>query len=390
MITRSRLPLLIVIFLLLCPLSASSAFGQQTLGGLTGVVTDTQGGILPGVSVTLIGDQTGLTRNQVSGTNGFYDFANLPIGTYTVSFKRDGFETQKMTGDPHSKRPYSHAECAVEGGRGEHGRERRGRAADERGGYDERLRARQGTNPIDSIADGKLHRPRNSVAWRQCGVAGGHRRALRSGQCSHLGQRTTRHQQQLLAERRRRQQSIQRQEHQPGRLSARHQQHRRIYQHRRWRSHSDHRFRLPLDRQRHPDSGTRDDRGGSRQRLDVRRAAGLDLRRAHRHEHLFRDQRLSRQGLRDARDQLDQRRAVLLQERSDHQQQSQAGKPRTAPLHGWRHLWRPHYQEQALRLRLISAPAGLRSGDRRLFPRRAGRSLRYQPHRWRIRKHHQQ
>ena len=100
MMTRSRLPLLIVIFLLLCPLSASSAFGQQTLGGLTGVVTDTQGGILPGVSVTLIGDQTGLTRNQVSATNGFYDFANLPIGTYTVSFKRDGFETQKMTSIP--------------------------------------------------------------------------------------------------------------------------------------------------------------------------------------------------------------------------------------------------------------------------------------------------
>ena len=100
MMTRSRLPLLIVIFLLLCPLFGSPAFGQQTLGGLTGVVTDTQGGILPGVSVTLIGDQTALTRTQVSGSNGFYDFANLPIGTYTVSFTRDGFETQKMTSIP--------------------------------------------------------------------------------------------------------------------------------------------------------------------------------------------------------------------------------------------------------------------------------------------------
>jgi Carboxypeptidase regulatory-like domain/TonB dependent receptor len=100
MITRSRLPRFVVIFMLLCPLLVSDAFAQQTLGGLTGVVTDTQGGILPGVTVTLIGDQTGLTRTQVSGSNGFYDLANLPIGTYTVSFTRDGFETQKMTGIP--------------------------------------------------------------------------------------------------------------------------------------------------------------------------------------------------------------------------------------------------------------------------------------------------
>src|SRR3984885_2162131 len=100
MMTRSRLPLLIVIFMLLCPLFVSPALGQQTLGGLTGVVTDTQGGILQGVSVTLVGAQTGLTRTQVSGSNGFYELANLPIGTYTVSFTRDGFETQKMTGIP--------------------------------------------------------------------------------------------------------------------------------------------------------------------------------------------------------------------------------------------------------------------------------------------------
>jgi hypothetical protein len=100
MITRSRLPRFVAVFMLLCPLLISVAFAQQTLGGLTGVVTDTQGGILPGVSVTLIGDQTGLTRTQISGSNGFYDLANLPIGTYSVSFTREGFETQKMTGIP--------------------------------------------------------------------------------------------------------------------------------------------------------------------------------------------------------------------------------------------------------------------------------------------------
>jgi Carboxypeptidase regulatory-like domain/TonB dependent receptor len=100
MTTRLRLLLLVVIFALICPLLASPALGQQTLGGLTGVVTDSQEGILSAVTVTLIGDQTGLTRTQISGSNGFYDFANLPIGTYTVSFTRDGFETQRMTAIP--------------------------------------------------------------------------------------------------------------------------------------------------------------------------------------------------------------------------------------------------------------------------------------------------
>jgi Carboxypeptidase regulatory-like domain/TonB dependent receptor len=82
-------------FLLVCPV-----FGQQTLGGLTGVVTDNQGGILSGTVVTAVGDQTGLQRTQTSGSNGFYDFANLPIGTYTLTFSKEGFQTQKMQSIP--------------------------------------------------------------------------------------------------------------------------------------------------------------------------------------------------------------------------------------------------------------------------------------------------
>jgi Carboxypeptidase regulatory-like domain/TonB dependent receptor len=95
MIKRLRLPLLLSFFQMLI-LATCPSFGQQTLGGLTGVVTDTQGGILSGVVVTLVGEQTGLQRSQTSGTNGFYEFANLPIGTYTLTFTKEGFESQKM------------------------------------------------------------------------------------------------------------------------------------------------------------------------------------------------------------------------------------------------------------------------------------------------------
>jgi hypothetical protein len=92
------------LFAILCQMMlfslASPGFGQQTLGGLTGMVTDASGGILPGTVVTVVGEQTGLSRTQTAGGNGFYEFANLPIGTYTLSFTKEGFQTQKMQAVP--------------------------------------------------------------------------------------------------------------------------------------------------------------------------------------------------------------------------------------------------------------------------------------------------
>ncbi len=69
---------------------------QQTLGGITGTVTDKTGGVLPETVVTIVGDQTKLTRSQKTDANGSYDFVSLPIGTYTLTFTHDGFETQKV------------------------------------------------------------------------------------------------------------------------------------------------------------------------------------------------------------------------------------------------------------------------------------------------------
>jgi Carboxypeptidase regulatory-like domain/TonB dependent receptor len=100
MITRLRRCFLVLVCQMACLLLVCPVFGQQTLGGLTGVITDNQGGILSGTVVTAVGDQTGLTRTQTSGSNGFYDLANLPIGTYTLTFTKEGFQTQKMASIP--------------------------------------------------------------------------------------------------------------------------------------------------------------------------------------------------------------------------------------------------------------------------------------------------
>ena len=72
------------------------AQAQQTLGGITGTVTDKTGGVLPETVVTIVGDQTKLTRTQKTNPNGIYDFVNLPIGTYTLTFAHDGFQTEKI------------------------------------------------------------------------------------------------------------------------------------------------------------------------------------------------------------------------------------------------------------------------------------------------------
>jgi hypothetical protein len=68
---------------------------QQTLGGITGVVTDASGGVIPSVTVSITDEQTALTRTAKSGGDGTYTFVNLPIGTYTLTYTADGYEAQR-------------------------------------------------------------------------------------------------------------------------------------------------------------------------------------------------------------------------------------------------------------------------------------------------------
>ncbi len=77
------------IFLALAP----HARAQQTLGGITGTVTDDSGAVVPAATVTIVGDQTKLTRSVDTSDTGAYAFVNLPIGNYTVTVTHAGFQT---------------------------------------------------------------------------------------------------------------------------------------------------------------------------------------------------------------------------------------------------------------------------------------------------------
>lgn len=74
----------------------TSALAQRTLGGITGTVTDKTGSVLPETNVTIVADDTKLTRSQNTNANGSYDFVNLPIGAYTLTFTHQGFQTQRI------------------------------------------------------------------------------------------------------------------------------------------------------------------------------------------------------------------------------------------------------------------------------------------------------
>src|ERR1700683_158690 len=75
---------------------ANSTQAQQTLGGITGAVTDASGAALPDTTVTLVGDQTTLTRTQKSDATGVYTFVNLPIGSYTLTFTPPLLRSRKI------------------------------------------------------------------------------------------------------------------------------------------------------------------------------------------------------------------------------------------------------------------------------------------------------
>jgi Carboxypeptidase regulatory-like domain len=76
-------------------LCSSSLLAQQTLGGITGEVTDSTGGGIPNATVTVAAEQTSLTRSAKTNATGAYTIVNLPIGTYTLTYTADGFDAQK-------------------------------------------------------------------------------------------------------------------------------------------------------------------------------------------------------------------------------------------------------------------------------------------------------
>lgn len=65
---------------------------------VTGTVLDASGALVPNVQVTLTNAATGQVRQATSNTAGIYQFANVGVGTFTLSASSSGFQKYTKTG----------------------------------------------------------------------------------------------------------------------------------------------------------------------------------------------------------------------------------------------------------------------------------------------------
>ena len=83
-------------FLLL--VTSSVAKAQVLYGSLTGNVTDSSGGAVPGAQVKALNDSTGVDRQSITNERGVFLFNDLQRGSYSITIDSPGFSTVVQEG----------------------------------------------------------------------------------------------------------------------------------------------------------------------------------------------------------------------------------------------------------------------------------------------------
>jgi hypothetical protein len=87
----------IVLAVLVCSLQIA-LFGQADRGTITGTITDSTGAVVPSVEVKARNVNTGVETMAVTNEAGVYQLSNLPVGTYQISARAQGFNIYERTG----------------------------------------------------------------------------------------------------------------------------------------------------------------------------------------------------------------------------------------------------------------------------------------------------
>ena len=75
-------------------LSCALAFAQSTVrSSLSGVVSDSNGGVIPGATVVVTNTATGVSSTTVTNSAGAFSVPSLDPGTYSVTVSLSGFKT---------------------------------------------------------------------------------------------------------------------------------------------------------------------------------------------------------------------------------------------------------------------------------------------------------
>src|SRR5688572_16518109 len=72
---------------------AAPALAQLPTGTVLGTVRDSANAVIPGATLTAVNTETGAMRNAVSGDDGTYRFAAMPVGRWELRASLDGFRT---------------------------------------------------------------------------------------------------------------------------------------------------------------------------------------------------------------------------------------------------------------------------------------------------------
>jgi carboxypeptidase family protein len=87
--------------LALAPVSVA----QVDSASLTGLVTDPSAASVRGATVTATNRANGVERSTVTDDSGYYNFPSLPVGSYAITVKQNGFtsQVQAVSLDPSAK-----------------------------------------------------------------------------------------------------------------------------------------------------------------------------------------------------------------------------------------------------------------------------------------------
>src|SRR5215831_3914966 len=94
----ARSAMVIVLVAAVAAVLSVALFAQETTAGLQGTVKDASGAVVGNAHVVVRGTTLAGDKSLDTDTTGYYRFANLPPGLYSIQVSAKGFKTVKREG----------------------------------------------------------------------------------------------------------------------------------------------------------------------------------------------------------------------------------------------------------------------------------------------------
>ncbi len=92
------LPLRILLVFVIVLIGFGAAVAQVDRAVIEGTVLDSSGAAIVGASVKITAEETGISQEQPTNSNGYYRFPGVAVGRYTIMVRNSGFKTKLVGG----------------------------------------------------------------------------------------------------------------------------------------------------------------------------------------------------------------------------------------------------------------------------------------------------